>query len=279
METIVEFGHSAKNKTFLWKCMNDIIPSSERMRRVMQYSGDMCSMCNQAVETTKHIIWECPFARAIWTSILVARRSMDDAGTTGHDWINSWFTNEFIKLDADWIIKMANACWKIWKERCRCVFDGKKPNPVETIWSIGLILRNAAGEFEQGRFIYERGYLDAEHAKIEGLRQAMLWTEELNIYQVCFELDAQTVVATVKEDYQKARWETQKLALDIISLFSKCSLWTCKFINRKNNKPADKLARHSRLFQINRSWIQYPPNFIVEALIYADANGVLNPII
>lgn len=97
-------------KTFLWKCMNDMIPSSERMGRVMQYSGDMCSMCNQIVETTKHIIWECPFARAVWMSIPGARRSMDVVYTTVYDWITSWFTNDFIKLDADWIIKMANAC-------------------------------------------------------------------------------------------------------------------------------------------------------------------------
>lgn len=74
----------------------------------------------------------------------------------------------------------------------------------------------------------------------------MFWAEELNIYQIYFELDAQTVVAAATGDNQKVGWETQTLALEVISLFSKYPLWTCKFICRKNNKAAHKLAKHSR---------------------------------
>ncbi|XP_026450975.1 uncharacterized protein LOC113351141 [Papaver somniferum] len=170
-------------KTFLWKCVNDIVPSSECMNMVMHSESDYCRM--------------------------------------------------------------------------------------------GLILRNSASVFEQGRCIHEHGHLDAEHAEVEGLMQAIVWAEELNLQQVCFEMDAQNVVAAAKGEYQKVRWELQPLILDIINLFSKHPLWTCKFIYRKFNKPADKLAKHSRNFQISISWSQYPLNFIVEAL-YADMNDLID---
>ncbi|XP_026384618.1 uncharacterized protein LOC113280177 [Papaver somniferum] len=123
-------------KTFLWKCVNDIVPSSERMNRVMHSGSDYWSMCHQVEETTKHIIWDCPFARAVWTSIPGARRSMENSDTSVDTRIISWFTNDFTKLDAVWIVKMANATWEIWKERCGCVFDGKKPNDIEVIRNI-----------------------------------------------------------------------------------------------------------------------------------------------
>lgn len=93
-----------------------MISSSERMRRVMQYNGEVCGMCQQNIETTKHIIWECAFSQAVWTSIPSARRSMEDANQDFSLWNRSWFTNEIAKIDRDWTVKMANACWEIWKE-------------------------------------------------------------------------------------------------------------------------------------------------------------------
>ncbi|XP_026458731.1 uncharacterized protein LOC113359283 [Papaver somniferum] len=131
-------------KTFLWKCVQDIIPSSERMTRVKHYSGDTCSMCQQRIETTKHIVWEGAFSQAVWTSIPGARISMEDVNHSVSQWIRSWFTSNFSKLDSYWIVKMANACWEIWKERYRNFFDGKKPNPIEVIRSIQY-LNNMTG--------------------------------------------------------------------------------------------------------------------------------------
>lgn len=43
--------------------------------------------------------------------------------------------------------------------------------------------------------------------------QAMLWAEELYLQHVCFELDAQNVVAAAKGDYQQVRWELQSLVI------------------------------------------------------------------
>ncbi|XP_026385075.1 serpin-ZX-like [Papaver somniferum] len=131
---------------------------------------------------------------------------------------------------------------------------------------IGLILRNFAGTFELGCCFYDSGHLDAEHAEVEGLLRAIRWEKELNLQHVCFETDAQNVVAATNGDPTKVRWETQTLILEVISLLSKNPLWTCNYIRRKLNKPTDTLAKHSRKFHISSQWIQYPPNFIVAAL-------------
>lgn len=139
--------------------------------------------------------------------------------------------------------------------------------------AIGLILRNFTSTFERGSCFYELGKLDAEHAEIEGLLHAIRWADELNLHHVRFEIDAQNVVDAANRDYQKIRWESHAPILDIIGYLIKYPTWTCNFISKKLNKPADKLAKHSRSFQVSKIWIRYPPNFVASVL-HADIINV-----
>ncbi|XP_026451432.1 uncharacterized protein LOC113351709 [Papaver somniferum] len=128
-----------KFKHFLWKCMIDVMPSNERMARVMGYTGDQYKMCQNGTEITKHILWECSFSREVWTTRPGERRSMMNPDTSVQEWIKSWFNSEFSQIEDDWIVKMANTTWEIWKECCKCVFDNARPNPVGVIKSIELL--------------------------------------------------------------------------------------------------------------------------------------------
>ncbi|XP_026451553.1 uncharacterized protein LOC113351851 [Papaver somniferum] len=266
-------------------------------------------------ETTKYLLWECSFTRAVWMSVPGARQSMTSTQTSIKDWIISWFTMDMTILGDDWIERMTNTCWEIWKSRCECVFDDLKPNPIKVIRSlqylnsmtgkemirphcpviantnwmpptlnsfsiccdasfkeiltvkhtgISLILRNSAGNFVRGRSSYSDGNLTAEHAEVMGLLEATQWAEELGLQHVCFELDAQRVVKATNGDFQQVSWENQAIILDIISLFSNHPLWSCKFLKRYFNKPADELAKHARSCKALKNWIDNPRSLLFQ---------------
>lgn len=139
---------------------------------------------------------------------------------------------------------------------------------------IGLILRNFAGQFEQAQCTYAYRHLNAEQVECEGLLKAIEWAKELHLQHGCLELDVQAVVEAVTQDLEKVAWENQSIVLQIRSKLWHHPTWRCKFIRRKNNKPADSLAKHSRIFKVSRSWMGLPPNFIAN-VIQAEENSVL----
>ncbi|XP_026377517.1 uncharacterized protein LOC113271808 [Papaver somniferum] len=112
-----------KVEHLLWKCLTDILPSNKIMARVTVYGGGICKTCNQRVETTRHILTECIFSRAVWLTVPDATYSIQNNGNSVANWIRSWFSDGMKDLVDDWIIRMANTAWEIWKARCNNTFQ------------------------------------------------------------------------------------------------------------------------------------------------------------
>lgn len=83
------------------------------MERVLGYSRENYRMCEQEIETTKHIPCDCTFSRDVWYSVLGARRKMQSLNISTHDWIKRLIESKMCQLDEDLVVKMANISWEI----------------------------------------------------------------------------------------------------------------------------------------------------------------------
>jgi hypothetical protein len=113
-----------KLKVFLWLVMMDRLNTQDIMlRKNWTIDGDtLCVMCNtQALETSHHLFFECPFAVNCWQKIQITW----DTSVAVQDRIllaHNQFTGPcFTEI-------LACATWNIWKERNDFIFRGQDPS-------------------------------------------------------------------------------------------------------------------------------------------------------
>lgn len=56
-----------KVDTFLWRACSDCLPTRENLHKKRVRVEVTCELCCHHLETTSHVLWECPFARNVWT--------------------------------------------------------------------------------------------------------------------------------------------------------------------------------------------------------------------
>ena len=55
-------------KNFLWRACHDSLPTRENLCRKRIIDDPVCSFCMTEVESTFHILWQCPSARDVWSA-------------------------------------------------------------------------------------------------------------------------------------------------------------------------------------------------------------------
>ncbi|XP_026451127.1 uncharacterized protein LOC113351339 [Papaver somniferum] len=138
----------------------------------------------------------------------------------------------------------------------------------------GLIHRDFAGTFIHARCEHANGVVSAEEAECRGLIHALKVAEELGVQFTYFEMHAQLVVKAVNENIHSAAWENHSIISDIKHKLAAHPYWFCKYISRKFNLPADKLAKHARIHSVSKVWFDYPPSFTACAIL-EDMNNVV----
>jgi hypothetical protein len=91
-----------------------------------------CPLCRRNLETTTHLLTECPYSLKVWSSV-VTTLSHDElkpnSWTNTHHNFQSWYKSLVGKLTKErrkTIVMLANlVCWEIWKERNRRIFEKK----------------------------------------------------------------------------------------------------------------------------------------------------------
>ena len=64
-------GISVQHKSFLYKLVHELLPSKERVSRILQNASPLCSLCQQGVtETYLHIFFHCPANEASGQAML-----------------------------------------------------------------------------------------------------------------------------------------------------------------------------------------------------------------
>lgn len=117
-----------KIRFFLWLLLRNRLWTADRLSFRGWPHQDACSLCDQRIESAKHLIVDCIFAKEVWQLIGTnsTRISEAAAAATVKKW---WFRIRQAQQrdnEAKKEITLAYyVVWNIWKERNRRIFEGK----------------------------------------------------------------------------------------------------------------------------------------------------------
>lgn len=127
-----------KIKLFWWRVCRGILPTKAALHKRKVPMETSCVFCGAEVETSLHILRDCPFARGVWLSSPLGRidvqpRSLDLLG---------WFLYcaEYLPVAAfDFFLYTG---WAIWNARNELVWNSRPPSPA--VVSFGAMARLSA---------------------------------------------------------------------------------------------------------------------------------------
>jgi zinc-binding in reverse transcriptase len=109
----------SKVKIFLWLLQRNWLLTNANLRKRNWPSGETCVLCNrQLQEDTEHLFLRCPYARRIWNDILPT----SEAAPTDVQQLPQ-LLHIMSRRSPDHSRLIAAACWNIWKERNRRIFQ------------------------------------------------------------------------------------------------------------------------------------------------------------
>ncbi|XP_026410869.1 uncharacterized protein LOC113306107 [Papaver somniferum] len=117
-------------KHFWWKCLVDILPTNVRLQRSCRYINNIFPLCKQFYEEVTHVLFTCPFSRAVWmripggSSVLVGLHT--NIAVVFESWVK--LSQQSIS-NSNWLNLAIIVSWSIWNERCEVQFQNKKANP------------------------------------------------------------------------------------------------------------------------------------------------------
>ncbi|XP_026396062.1 uncharacterized protein LOC113290695 [Papaver somniferum] len=185
---------------------NDDLSKELKPRVELSLETDKCPMCDYARETTKHLLMDCSYARAIWFGIGRAYRIGNEHSMLS--WIRTWFTNplDWEEDMIDWVAVCGIVTWNIWKSRCDTVFSEHKLSVPDLIKKIEkeITVHNEAftgnnrqgiaknkskqpwtplqqgttkikcdASYKEGELAVELGFLDRDHNGVFGTAQTV----------------------------------------------------------------------------------------------------------
>lgn len=85
-------------------------------------------------ETIEHILFRCPWTRAVWFSRGKTFWTLDTPITAADRWMEDLLCGNLAKETPKQVVgENFQPCWAIWKATNAFVFYGNKPNPKEII--------------------------------------------------------------------------------------------------------------------------------------------------
>ena len=126
-------------KNFLWHACNDILPTRENLCQRKVIAKGTCPMCDHAVESAFHCLWQCPAAVDVWS---MGSKNFQKSFFQGLDFLQV-VEGLFIKCDQEELLKFAGLVRRIWLRRNDVLHGGKFSHP-NTIWQQTL---NSIQEF------------------------------------------------------------------------------------------------------------------------------------
>ncbi|KAH9767473.1 reverse transcriptase domain-containing protein [Citrus sinensis] len=106
----------AKIKNFLWRAVANVVPTADNLlsRRVEVHP--YCTICNASLETTYHVLVDCPFAKQCWMVSLVGfARNFVNFG--------AWLDALFIRCSIEDSCLAAMVCWGLWQNQNNKVWN------------------------------------------------------------------------------------------------------------------------------------------------------------
>ncbi|XP_021995580.1 uncharacterized protein LOC110892738 [Helianthus annuus] len=119
---------SGKSNMFVWRAINDKIPTAITLReRGLTLTDYNCSLCGEAEESANHVLLLCSFAKQVWKSILdwVKCRTISVEGSLKQlipDVIDLQISRSKRKAIHAIVLQ---TIWSLWNTRNEKLFRGK----------------------------------------------------------------------------------------------------------------------------------------------------------
>lgn len=68
LHRVWEIKAEGKINFFLWLILQNMVSTADHLATRGWPHNDLCSLCDQEVESIKHLLLECPFAKEVWFS-------------------------------------------------------------------------------------------------------------------------------------------------------------------------------------------------------------------
>lgn len=122
-------------KTFIWMCVQSILPLNERIGRKIQTVNKICPNGGKQEETLTHIFMHCEFAISVYNCLQIDTTLVHSDNLNFHMWFSTWNKSNNHEYDSydDWPEILATVLWGIWKSRCDWVFQKKKLHTSRTV--------------------------------------------------------------------------------------------------------------------------------------------------
>jgi hypothetical protein len=107
-------------KNFMWRALNDILPTKDNLRRKKILQEPLCPICGLEPETTLHILWECQSSRDVWS---LGSRVLQKSAIYGENF-KEVIENLLQRCSQEDMIQVAGLTRRIWLRRNEVVFGG-----------------------------------------------------------------------------------------------------------------------------------------------------------
>ncbi|XP_019165702.1 PREDICTED: uncharacterized protein LOC109161665 [Ipomoea nil] len=117
-------------KAFLWRALNDILPTTRNLIIKRVEISPTCAMCGVMHEDVMHSLVRCDYTRSIWA------QSHLPIPSTITDIFHVWFNEILNILDDDGTIFAVGLLYYIWRARNGAVWDACLPRPRKIIAAV-----------------------------------------------------------------------------------------------------------------------------------------------
>ena len=107
-------GLEQEQKSFLFKMLQSILPTKERLHRIGKVQSPSCILCQDPVDTLEHLV-TCQYSTAVTTPLLQFLISQDSSISPRDIITLNIKTTESMELPAVWLI--STCLILVWEER------------------------------------------------------------------------------------------------------------------------------------------------------------------
>ncbi|CAO2047510.1 unnamed protein product [Urochloa humidicola] len=126
-------------KFFMWLATKGRLWTADRRRRHNLDAHDTCLLCEQEPETSEHILVACPYTKELWWSALTALGracAFPPEPLSPQDWWNHIRRLQPLEKRKGTDTLAMLLFWSTWKERNRRLFDGRRCQVQELLFTI-----------------------------------------------------------------------------------------------------------------------------------------------
>lgn len=131
---------------------------------------------------------------------------------------------------------------------------------------LGAVVWDDQGSFLRARSKWVASLLQPREAEALSLKEAMAWIKELSFRKCVFETDAKQLADACKDVPGESYFHT--IVMDCVDFSKHLEQVLIEFTNRSANDVAHRLAWVAYSMSDVKEWINTPPDFIYESLVY-----------